>query len=441
MSIPPPPGPDQPQDRQEPQGPNPQGPFTAPGQGDPYAAPGQGNPFAPPGPPPPPGPGAAGPYPPYGPGAAPGPGGGPYAYQPWGQGYSPYPQQAPVNGMAVGSLVLGLLCGVPVVGLVLGLVALGQIRRKGERGKGMAVAGSVLSGIGTALWVLVLATGGLTGLRDGIEEAASGEGTAYTLSVGQCFDAPTGSLQGFAYDVEDVPCEGEHDAEVFALFTVTGHDSYPGDDRLTEIADTRCYQLRHGYAMDSWAVPAEADVYYLTPTRSSWRIGDREVTCLFGNMEERAGLTGSLRNDATLLDADQLAYLTAVNLENKALDGEPLATAEDDLDANRKWAGRMSGALLKEAGQLRDHSWPEAARGPVAEVADEVDRLQKEWARAAKATDADAFYVHVDRVMELSTPDRSVTARKALGLASSPPADGVDGSEGSGGGGDSGLEV
>ncbi|MEV8599680.1 DUF4190 domain-containing protein, partial [Streptomyces griseoviridis] len=33
--------------------------------------------------------------------------------------------------------------------------SVGQIRRKGERGKGMAVAGSVLSGIGTALWVLV----------------------------------------------------------------------------------------------------------------------------------------------------------------------------------------------------------------------------------------------------------------------------------------------
>ncbi|MYQ69007.1 DUF4190 domain-containing protein [Streptomyces sp. SID4950] len=498
MSIPPPPGADQPQDRQEPQGPPPQDPFAAPqgrGRGNPSAAPAPENPFAapatekpsgatepgnnPPAPPtapgpgasgphpppgqaaaetyPPPAPGAAGPYPPPGPGAAgpyppppgagargvypPPPGGGPYGYQTWGQGYSPYNRPTPVNGAAIASLVLGILCCVPGAGLLLGLVALGQIRRSGDRGKGMAVAGSVLSSIGIVLWALMLATGGLTGIRDGIEAAVGEDGTAYALTVGECFDAPDGSLEGYAYHIDDVPCDGEHDGEVFAAFTVTGHDSYPGDDEVATIADTRCYQLRYGYAMDVWAVPADVDVYYLTPTGSSWELGDHEVTCLFGNTDEGAGLTGSLRNDESLLDVDQYAYLAAVNLENKVLDEEPMESADDDFEANRAWAGRMSGTLLKEVGQLRGHTWPEAARKPVAEIADEVATLQKEWAKAARAEDADAFYVHYDRITELSAPDRSVTARKALGLATTPPADGSDGSGGASGGGDSGLEV
>ncbi|MFI2759498.1 DUF4190 domain-containing protein [Streptomyces echinatus] len=66
------------------------------------------------------------------------------------QGYRPYNQPAPVNGLAISSLVLGALCFLPGAGLVLGLVALWQIRRRGERGTGPAVGGAVLSGVGLA---------------------------------------------------------------------------------------------------------------------------------------------------------------------------------------------------------------------------------------------------------------------------------------------------
>ncbi|MFF4251544.1 DUF4190 domain-containing protein [Streptomyces sp. NPDC001663] len=387
MSIPPPPGPHQPPGPQGPQGPYPQGQY---------------------------------PYP-QGPYAAPGPTPSPYPYQPWGQGYSPYNRPAPVNGLAIASLVLGVLCFVPALGLLLGLIALGQIKRKGERGKGLAVAGSLLSSVGLALWVLVLATGAVSDFWDGFKDAAKDNGSAYSLTRGECFDAPGGSLLGKAYDVDKVPCAGEHDAEVFAAFKMTGTAAYPGDSKVQEVADTRCYVLRYGYAMDAWAVPEDVDVYYLTPTRESWRLGDREVTCMFGNIDEKAGLKGSLRNDARTLDAEQLAYLKAVNLENAALDTQPLNTPEEDLKSNRAWAGRVSAALTKEARMLRDHPWPAGAKKPVTKVAEDVEAVRKEWARAAAATDADTFYEHYDRVMKLSTPDSAVTARKALGLATTPP--------------------
>mgnify|MGYP002351915797 CR=1 FL=1 len=112
--------------------------------------------------PPPPGP--QGPYPQ-----------GPYAPQ-WGHPLAPYPRQAPVNGLAIAAFVLGVLCFVPAVGLVLGLIALARIRKRGERGKGFAVAGCVLSSVGLALRALTLSTGAAADFWDGFRDAARGEG-------------------------------------------------------------------------------------------------------------------------------------------------------------------------------------------------------------------------------------------------------------------------
>lgn len=72
------------------------------------------------------------------------------------------------NGMAITSLVLGVL-GIPLLSawpltvlpaalaLVFGYVARAQIRRCGELGGGMAIAGIVLGWVTLALWLAVLA--------------------------------------------------------------------------------------------------------------------------------------------------------------------------------------------------------------------------------------------------------------------------------------------
>lgn len=90
---------------------------------------------------------------------------------------------------------------------------------------------------------------------------------------------------------------------------------------------------------------------------------------------------------------------------------------------------------------LHDHSWPAGARTPVAEVAKEVAARQREWADAAKAGDANGFYEHYDLVMALSTPDRAVTARKALGLDATPPESKDTDDDGNGTSGSSEFEV
>ncbi|MEU6535400.1 DUF4190 domain-containing protein [Streptomyces sp. NPDC047000] len=432
--------------------------------GNPFAPPPPGTGSVPPGPPPPgsgygygSGPGPLPSYPGYPQGPqgpyGPPPPGGPVAYPAWGQGYSPYQQTAPVNGFAIGSLILGLLCCVPGVGLVLGVVALVQIRRKGQRGTAMAVIGSVLSGLSLLVVLVMIATGGMSAFWDGFEEGVRDDGTGLSVVKGECFDTPGGAMSGDTYyDVDKVPCSKEHDGEVFGVFRVTGHSVYPGDDEIGTIADDRCYALQGTYAMDAWALPSYVDVYYLTPTRDSWDAGDREITCAFGNTTEGLTLTGSLRNDETVLDADQVAYLKAAHLLNTALDSAPGERyAEDDLPGYRAWAGRVADALGEQGDLLRAHDWPSGAREPVAALLEDIGSGRTEWRKAADASDADAFYRHYDKGAALIDGRKTVTARKALGLATTPPSD-EDGGDGGGsgdgggdggdsGGGDTGLQV
>ncbi|WP_433255796.1 DUF4190 domain-containing protein [Streptosporangium sp. CA-135522] len=89
-------------------------------------------------------------------GYGPPPGGG---YDPYGYGAQPPPRGN--NGMAIAALIMGIVglftCGVPsIVGIVLGHISLGQIKRTGEEGRGMGIAGLVLSYFGVAGWVIFL---------------------------------------------------------------------------------------------------------------------------------------------------------------------------------------------------------------------------------------------------------------------------------------------
>ncbi|GGQ89215.1 membrane protein [Streptomyces pilosus] len=335
--------------------------------------------------------------------------------------YGPYGPRPPVavNGVAIAALVLGLLCFVPAVGLVLGLIALRQIKRRGERGRGMAVAGAVLSSAGLALWTLMLATGAAADFWEGVKEGARAE-SVLALRAGDCFNSPTG-LEGWADEATKVPCARKHDGEVFALVTLPG-GAYPGEDSLTGTADERCYDLVDGYVMDRWALPDTVDVYYYLPTEDSWRFGDRGITCVLGERDGRSPLTGSLRRDETTLDAHQLAYLEAAGVLNAALDDHPgTEFAEDDLPGHTAWADEVATALAEQTRMLRAHTWPAGAQTPLDELADGLAEAEKEWVRAAEATDADTYYAHSDRGLTLIDPRQSVTARKALGLATSPP--------------------
>jgi hypothetical protein len=76
-------------------------------------------------------------------------------------GYYPPAVRTPTNGAAIGALACGIaefftlgLAAIPAV--ILGHMARGQIKRTGERGDGMAIAGLVLGYLGIIGWVLLI---------------------------------------------------------------------------------------------------------------------------------------------------------------------------------------------------------------------------------------------------------------------------------------------
>jgi peptidyl-prolyl cis-trans isomerase B (cyclophilin B) len=78
------------------------------------------------------------------------------AYPPQGEyaGYYGYPQPQPTNSLAIVSLVCAFLFA--PLGIVFGHISLSQIKRTGEEGRGLAVAGLVISYLITVLTIVVV---------------------------------------------------------------------------------------------------------------------------------------------------------------------------------------------------------------------------------------------------------------------------------------------
>ncbi|HEU5032495.1 MAG TPA: DUF4190 domain-containing protein [Spirillospora sp.] len=250
---------------------------------------------------PPPGPAQPGPDPaaPYPPPPMPG-----------GPAYGSGPPQDKTNGMAIAAFVTGLLGCCGVVGAVLGFISLRQIADRGGKGRGLAIAGIVLS----ALWIV----GGTIGYlvipgSDSSSSATGPDGTpkpkttkpekidAYTMKVGDCINDPVSS--GAPADesappvevesVKKVPCTGPHDGEVLAVFKLT-QTVMPGDQEMSRLASTGC-KLRIQRKLDRDPAAAHLGRSFYYPTADSWRDGDRAVTCLAVNAADGKKLTRPIR--------------------------------------------------------------------------------------------------------------------------------------------------
>ncbi|MFJ5077681.1 DUF4190 domain-containing protein [Streptomyces sp. NPDC088553] len=380
-----------------PQGGPQQGSWPAPG---PYTSPGM--------------PYAAGPYAgtPGGPGAPGMPGAGPY-----GQ-----PPRRTTNGLAVGSLVSGIVCCLPPLGLVLGLVALPQIRKRDQAGKGLAVAGIVLSVLSCLLLVTGIATGGISafwgGVKEGVDEAARSK-SPFALRAGQCF-TPDGKMEEYATNVTVVDCDRPHNGEVTGGFKLTGFDGWPGEDTIDSIAEKRCETISAGYALDTWAVPADVWPYYYVPSAQSWRLGDRTVTCTFA--DEKKPFKGSVRSDATLLSDDQESFLKTVNPIETVTYREPEEDPDEDFTANKVWATELLGAINTAYAGLGQRTWPADSAASVAALRKQLAAASKQWLKLATAADADAYWEAYDPAWEVLPDDLGADARTALDLTGTPPA-------------------
>lgn len=71
----------------------------------------------------------------------------------------PYPPARSTNGMAIASMVLGIVWVYwigSILALIFGYLALSEIRKSKQAGEGMAIAGIVLGWVGVGILVIVL---------------------------------------------------------------------------------------------------------------------------------------------------------------------------------------------------------------------------------------------------------------------------------------------
>ncbi|MEV7169597.1 DUF4190 domain-containing protein [Streptomyces sp. NPDC093224] len=263
--------------------PNPQsGPYGQQGPPGPYGQPGQQ--------------GQQGPY-----GGQPGP----YGGQP---GWYP-PPQAPqkTNVLAVVGFVMSIVCAIPTVPLILGFVALSQIRKTGEKGKGFAIAAIVLHGLTILFYVLVF-TLGLSGVLDGGSEPkrdtggqVTGSGTSDVKDIrkGDCFNMDDDLTEyqdkdggRAALSVRILPCDQPHKGEAYSVFDLEG-GAYPGTDKVAATAEEKCSAALPGYVGENAKLSDSLEVYYYFPQAATWALGDREVTCFIA--DSSGSSTGSVR--------------------------------------------------------------------------------------------------------------------------------------------------
>jgi hypothetical protein len=187
----------------------------------------------------------------------------PYQAPPPGY-YPPPPATRPTNWWAIISLVFGLIGGV-LVSVVCGIVGLNKAKR-GQGGRGLAIAGLVLSG----LWVLVIAAGIVYYFVIG-----KGTVTATDVKVGDCLKEIPGNTR--VLTVDTIGCEEAHAGEVFAVLLMPEGD-FPGQSAIEE------YQNKCEPELATYAPGAITDdsvqLYVLYPTADTWKQGDRAVTCV-----------------------------------------------------------------------------------------------------------------------------------------------------------------
>ncbi|MEV0774326.1 septum formation family protein [Streptomyces sp. NPDC050433] len=279
-----------------------------------------------------------------------------------------------------------------------------------------------LRGISVVAALLAIGGVGCSDVSDAVDSAKDGakkvarQRSVFSLDIGDCYN-PTGKAEGTAYSVEIVPCEEAHQGQVVGEFAIDKGTSYPGDDEVATVADNRCPAEAQKYAADTWALPKGVALFYYTPTMESWATGDRAVSCTY--TAEKGTFSGSL-DTAKSLKPEQNTYLKGSNAVYEALwaNQPEKDTVEDDLPGYKTQAESVAAALDEHVKGLDGIEGAE-----VGKLRATLTKAAGNWKKAADAADADAFYIAYDPAFTDIDPNKSVAARKELGLATTVPAD------------------
>ena len=124
------------------------------------------------------------------------------------------------------------------------------------------------------------------------EEVAAETVDALDLKVGDCMAEDSDAEEVEAVDV--LPCTEPHDSEVYAAMDIEA-GAYPGEEAVDTMAQDFCLAEFQPYVGTDYSVSA-LDVGYLTPTPTSWTLGnDREILCTVYRVDGEK-LTTSVKN-------------------------------------------------------------------------------------------------------------------------------------------------
>ncbi|MEU7600003.1 DUF4190 domain-containing protein [Streptomyces sp. NPDC041003] len=332
-------------------------------------------------------------------------------------------QPPPLNGFALASFLSGLLCFAPL-GIAFGIAALVQISKNRERGKVLAIAGLVLS---------VVMTGGLffaadrissaVGDRfDGLSEYTEVEGVLTDideLRAGDCFNVEDGELLDEHPLMYKIDCGEKHHGEVTAAKRLDGVVDTPDSDAARRASEDACWQAQDEYAMDTWALPEHAEMFYYAPSRQSWGQGDRLLLCVIGTTSTE--LRGSLRQDTAMLKPEQVAFLRAANAVEFVMSRPPEEEVDEALGKHQAWARRVHGALGEEMKVLQGHAGRPGLEKKVPAQLKAIDAARAEWLRASQAKTPGEFDKQWDRALAAMSVETEQALRGAYGLSMAIP--------------------
>jgi hypothetical protein len=189
------------------------------------------------------------------------------------------------NGLAIAALccgIAGLLPLAAVVGIVLGIVALNQLRRVVQGGRGLAIAGIVLGSLWLLGWAALITIGVLV---DDTDSARAGGGTTSSgrqvevgdLTAGECFNGGTVKDGEDVGEVSVVPCSKPHTSQVITVFELP-EGSYPGKDEVVDAADRGCSDKADPLVLESRM--DEVDPSFIYPADAWTWANSRAVQCI-----------------------------------------------------------------------------------------------------------------------------------------------------------------
>lgn len=202
-------------------------------------------------------------------------------------------QPTSTDGFAIAALVFGIIGGV-LLGIIFGIVSLRRIGKRGTRGRGLAIAGIVLS----CLWILFIAAGIAVSVQSSAKRSPGGitvpgDVTTKDLRIGDCVRSlDTGTV----VTIPVGPCSAPHVGEVYEVTSLPA-GPWPGDDQVKRLAEGACLKALPSYVSAPPGATGYA-IHYFRPLATSWA-DNRRVVCIAHN-PTGAPLTGSIKGTGPL---------------------------------------------------------------------------------------------------------------------------------------------